>query len=173
MICYPTETFYALGIDPWNQMARENLIALKGRPQEKELPMIASEISMVARFCDIEDLRFHQLAKKFWPGPLTLVLPSRDHSRSYAIRVSSHPVARQIASALEKPVVSTSANFSGQPSVSTPADIPRIFQEQIIFLIDAGVCPGGLPSTILTLLERPGRVLREGSIPSEQLLGGL
>src|SRR5262245_8322065 len=88
IICYPTETFYALGVDPWNESAREKLYKLKNRPAEKELPLIASSTEMVSRFCNTSDRRFAILAEKFWPGPLTIVLPAKDHSTSYAIRVS-------------------------------------------------------------------------------------
>jgi L-threonylcarbamoyladenylate synthase len=170
IICYPTETFYALGIDPWNGSAKEKLFELKGRPREKELPMIAADVGMVAHYCDVEDPRFALLSGEFWPGPLTFVLRSKDHSTSYAVRVSSHPVANQISAEFRRPIVSTSANPSGDAAAIEPSKLPDSFLSRIALLIDDGVCSGGLPSTIVSLLEQRGKVLREGAIPSSQLL---
>jgi L-threonylcarbamoyladenylate synthase len=170
IVCYPTETFYALGIDFWNEDALARLYTLKQRAPEKELPLIAADISMVSSVCDTGDPRFVALVKKFWPGPLTLVLPSLDRSQSFAVRVSSHPIAKQIAEAFGSPIVSTSANRSGDPPISDPKMLPQQMTEKIAILVDAGLTEGGSPSTIVSLLERPGRILREGAIPASQLL---
>ncbi len=143
IICYPTETFYALGIDLGNDDALIKLYALKRRPVEKELPLIASDITMVASVCDTGDSRFVDLAAKFWPGPLTVVLPSIDRSRTFAIRVSSHPVARQIAQAFGSPIVSTSANRGGEPPTFDPKHLPEDIKENITVLVDAGASTGG------------------------------
>src|SRR5262245_22421024 len=93
IICYPTETFYALGADPFNKSACDRLFQLKNRDSEKELPLIAASTKMVSQICDTFDPRFKILSAKYWPGPLTIVLPSLGRFRSYAIRVSSNPVA--------------------------------------------------------------------------------
>lgn len=170
VICYPTETFYALGIDLWNEAALSRLYQLKQRPLEKELPLIAADSTMVSSLCDTTDSRFPVLAKAFWPGPLTLVLPSRDGNGSYAIRVSSHPVARQLAKALGQPLVSTSANRSGEPSLHSPDQLPESMKPLIAVLVDSGPTAGSLPSTIVSLLERPGKILREGAIPAAEIV---
>lgn len=170
ILCYPTETFYALGIDPWNEKARERLYSLKGRAQEKELPLIAADSDMVARFCEVNDPRFVRLSARFWPGPLTLVVPSRDHRANYAIRVTSHPVASQISHAFRSPVVATSANVSGEAPVSNPEMLPESLRQGIETLVNSGSCTGGKPSTIVSLAEVPPRILREGVIPAEEIL---
>jgi L-threonylcarbamoyladenylate synthase len=170
IVCYPTETYYALGIDLWNEEALRKLYALKKRPPEKQLPLIASGISMVATVCDTGDSRFAALARRFWPGPLTIVLPSTDRSTSFAIRVSSNPVARQIVEAFGSPLVSTSANLTGEPAVSDPGLLPAEIIAGVSILIDGGASEGGSPSTIVTLAEKPGKILREGSIPASEIV---
>lgn len=173
IICYPTETFYALGVDPWNDSACEKLYKLKKRSAEKELPLIASSVEMVTRFCDTSDPRFATLAQKFWPGPLTVVLPSKDHSGSCAIRVSSNISARLISEIFGKPVISTSANISGTPAVQKPDDLSDELSEGIDVVLNGGICPGGLPSTIISLMNSEPQILREGAIPSKEILSML
>jgi L-threonylcarbamoyladenylate synthase len=173
IICYPTETFYALGIDPWNQSACERLFKLKKRPLEKELPLIASSTEMVSKVCETSDPRFEILAEKFWPGPLTIVLPAKDHSSSYAIRVSSNISARLISEIFGNPVISTSANITGTEPVRKPEDLNPELSAGIDLLLDGGICRGGLPSTIITLIKSNPEILREGAIPSKEILSML
>lgn len=170
IICYPTETFYALGIDFSNEKALQRLYRVKRRPPEKELPLIASDIAMVATICDTGDSRFPVLSRKFWPGPLTIVLPSLDRSRTYAIRISSNQIARQLAEGLGGPIVATSANISSHPPIRDPHALPGGIQALTDVLVDSGPSPGGTPSTIVTLAERPGRILREGAIPAIEIV---
>jgi len=169
VVCYPTETYYALGIDPWNAEARERLYRIKGRAAEKELPCIAADLPMIARRCDVSDPRVTALAAKFWPGPLTLVLPMLDGSGSLAVRISSHPLARSISAQMQSPVVSTSANLSGEPAMREPAQLLPSIRSGIDLLIDSGTTPGGKASTILSLLSHPAEVIREGAIAREDL----
>ena len=169
IVCYPSETFYALGLDPWNEQAREKLYSLKGRSAGKDLPCIAADSAMVTRFCDTSDPRFSQLADRYWPGPLTIVLPVLNLDATLAVRVSSHPIAHQLSQALRSPIVSTSANLSGQPSVADPEQLPTQVREGIDVLIDAGITVGGLASTIVSLVGVT-RILREGAIPPADVL---
>lgn len=173
IIIYPTETFYAMGIDPWNEGAVEKLYALKGRPDEMRLPAIAADAEMVARYCGIEDPRFRKLARRFWPGPLTLVLPLLNSLNSCAVRVSSHPIATQLSSAFGGLVVSTSVNKTGEAPLRDPRDLPDEFRQSVQILIDAGPCRAGSPSTILSLMEEPPRILREGAISADEILSVL
>jgi L-threonylcarbamoyladenylate synthase len=170
IICYPTETFYALGVDPWNESAREKLYKLKNRPAEKELPLIASSTEMVSKFCDTSDLRFTILAQKFWPGPLTIVLPAKDHSTSYAIRVSSNVSARLISEIFGYPIISTSANITGAEALRNADYLSDDLSAGIDVVLNAGICPGGLPSTIISLMNSEPQVLREGAIPSKEII---
>ena len=170
IICYPTETFYALGIDLWNADALSRLYHLKQRGIEKELPMIAGDFAQVALICDTTDPRVRVFADKFWPGPLTLVLPAKTESRSFAIRISSHPVAREIARTFGRPIVSTSANRSGERPISDPQFLTKDFEGAISVLLNAGLTSGEKPSTIVSLLERPGKILREGVVSAAEIV---
>lgn len=170
ILLYPTETFYAFGIDPRNATAMQGLFDLKSRAQEKRLPVIAADAAMVALHCDITNPWFQKLADRFWPGPLTLVLPLLDSPNSCAVRVSSHPIARQLSLGLNGFVVSTSANQSGEPALADPQNLPQEFRDRVRILIDAGPCNAGLPSTILSLIEDPPKILREGAISTDEIL---
>ena len=170
IVCYPTETFYALGIDPFNEAAREKLYRIKGRSGEKELPLIAADEEMVAELCDTNDPRLKKLMDLFWPGPLTIVLPSKGGTRNYAIRISSNPIARGLAKSFGGPIVSTSANASGSSPVQDPRNLLDSIQKGVSLLLDAGLSPGGFPSTIISLLEKPGRILREGAIHTREIV---
>ena len=173
LLIYPTETFYAIGIDPWNEPAVEKLYSLKERVEEKRLPVIAADTAMVSRFCDVQDSRFEKLAARFWPGPLTLVLPLLRSINTCAVRVSAHPIARQLCRGYDGLVVSTSVNKSGKPPLLDPNGLPKAFREKIQILIDAGLCNGAKPSTILSLMEDPPRILREGAISTKELLAAI
>jgi L-threonylcarbamoyladenylate synthase len=173
IICYPTETFYALGVDPWNDAACRKLYDLKKRTSDKELPLIVADLSMAAKFFDISDPRTQTLTQKFWPGPLTLIIPAIDKSRNYAVRVSSHPEAQKISQTFGKPVVSTSANISGNRPVCSPGELNYQLISGIDVLLDGGTSAGGLPSTIVSLIGLETEIIREGAIPSEKIFSAL
>jgi L-threonylcarbamoyladenylate synthase len=173
MILYPTETFYAIGIDPCNEHARTKIYVAKGRDSAKQLPCIAADEEMVKAFCRVDHPAYERLSSSFWPGPLTIVLPLQTRAESIAIRVSSHPVARQLATAFQSPIVSTSANRSGESSVSSLQMLPSDLSHVIAIGVDSGTTAGGLPSTIISLLESRPKVLRHGAIPEDQILAAL
>jgi L-threonylcarbamoyladenylate synthase len=104
---------------------------------------------------------------------LTIVLPAKDHSTSYAIRVSSNVSARLISEIFGNPVISTSANLTGAQPVRTPEDLSEELSEGIDVVLNGGVCPGGLPSTIISLMNSEAEILREGAIPSKEILSML
>ncbi len=177
VIVYPTETFYGLGGNPMSPETIERIYAIKGRQPDKPLPMIAASTED-ARRCVADFPRdAEKLAEAFWPGPLTMLLqaglrfPAGLHASTgrIALRVSSHPVARGLAAALDGLIISTSANFTGRPSCRAPAEIPDEFLERTDGLIDAGVLPGNLPSTIVDVSSRPLRIIREGQLSMESI----
>jgi len=169
VLCYPTETYYGLAIDPSSVKGRERIYHAKGRAMEKELPLIAANREMVEKFCKTEGPFFRVLADTFWPGPLTLVLPSREGSMTLAVRVSSHPLARRISETFGGLITSTSANLSGDPPVADPALLPPAMMKEVDVLIDAGITPGGAPSTIVALSDEGIRVLREGAVSAAEI----
>jgi L-threonylcarbamoyladenylate synthase len=182
LVAFPTETVYGLGADATNAKAIARLYQAKGRPSFN--PLIAHvrdfEAGMrVARF----DAQAVALAKAFWPGPLTLVLPkARDCAvadlataglETIAIRVPAHPLAREILRAFGGPVVAPSANLSGHVSPTTAAHVQSDLAGRIDLIIDGGAVKVGVESTIVGCFDAP-MLLRPGGVPRgeiERVLG--
>jgi L-threonylcarbamoyladenylate synthase len=181
VVAYPTETFYGLAADPRNAQAIERVFAAKGRRSDEPLPLIASDLAQVERWFGALSPQAATLARRFWPGPLTLVLPLRaDHAlpptltagrANIAVRVPAHEVARALALAAGGMITSTSANPSGDPPASTADDVLRTLADRIAMVIDGGATPGGAPSTIVDVHELPPTLVRAGILPWERVLG--
>ena len=166
---YPTETFYALGADPRSERGCAAVFRLKARDPGKPLPWIAADREQAAAVCEFPPAA-EALARRYWPGPLTLVLPLRSGAGSAAVRVSAHPLARALAAALGHPVVSTSANRSGESPARTAAEAAAGLAATAedgspIPVLDGGTTPGGAPSVILDLTGARPRAIR-GSLDS-------
>jgi tRNA threonylcarbamoyl adenosine modification protein (Sua5/YciO/YrdC/YwlC family) len=174
---FPTETFYGLGCDPWRPASVRALLALKGRPAGRALPLIAADgdqVDLAApdwRRC----LWAARLADAHWPGPLSLVLDASPElapgvaaeDGSVAIRVTSHPLAAELARRLGRPLVATSANRSGNPparACQTALEALGGAEEDRVLGLDGGDTAGGEPSTLVDPRVQPPRVLRHGAI---------
>jgi len=182
LVAFPTETVYGLGADATNAGAIARLYQAKGRPSFN--PLIAHvwnlEAGMrIARF----DAQAIALAKAFWPGPLTLVLPkTKDCAvadlataglETVAIRVPAHPLAREILRAFGGPVVAPSANLSGHVSPTTAAHVQSDLMGRIDLIVDGGAVEVGVESTIVGCFDAP-MLLRPGGVPRgeiERVLG--
>lgn len=175
VVVFPTETAYGLAADARNAEAVERVFKIKGRSEGKSLPLIASDRAMVERVAGIPSglVRF---ADQHWPGPLTLVLsivgdglvPGVIKNGEIAIRVSSHPVATALSRGLGAPIVSTSANRSGQPACYSINDVKSQFdnqESQPDLYLDGGLLTPELPSTIVSLDDYGyPEILRQGAI---------
>ena len=163
VVAFPTETFYALGADPRRAEAVAEVFRLKGRPEDRRLPWIAANRAQVEAVCVLPEPAA-ALADRCWPGPVTLVLPRRGvGGEGVAVRVSSHPLARALAAALGHPVISTSANPTGAPPLTTAADVRDAFAgrgAETLRILDGGRTPGGEPSVIVDVTGESPRVLR-------------
>ncbi len=175
VIVYPTETFYGLGGNPFNVSAIQRIYAIKGREFQKPLPLIADRMESVRKVAAEWSSEALEMAERFWPGPLTLILsltgllPTFVHGGSgkIAIRISPHPVARVLAALCGGVIISTSANISGTPPFSDLSRTPVEMKEKVDGLVDAGVLSGKLPSTIVDVTVRPPKLIREGAVPWE------
>ncbi len=163
VVAFPTETFYALGADPRSPEAVAEVFRLKGRPADRRLPWIAASRAQVEAVCVFPEAAA-LLADRCWPGPVTLVLPLRAAGAdTVAVRVSSHPFARALAAALGHPVISTSANPTGAPPLTTAAEVRDAFAgrgAESLRILDGGRTPGGEPSVIVDATGESPRVLR-------------
>jgi len=177
VIAFPTDTVYGVGVDGLNERAIEKLFAAKDRPRDKAIPfLLASEkdLKQVAR--EIPKA-VHVLAKKFWPGALTLVVPA--HKRvpkiliaqgdSVAVRVPNSNVTRALILGLGAPLAATSANISSQSDPQTAEQTAAYLNERIPLILDGGATPGNIPSTVIDLTTEPPTVRRVGSIAPEEI----
>ncbi|MBE7216556.1 threonylcarbamoyl-AMP synthase [Shewanella benthica] len=168
VIAYPTEAVYGLGCDPDNAVAIETLLEIKQRPWQKGLILVASDYSQLAPYLDDTQLTTKQLESVFskWPGPFTFIMPIRSNIskllcgsfNSLAVRVSAHPGIQAICNSLGKPLVSTSANITGQQPAMSLDEVTAQFEGVI-----AGIATGELgfdanPSTIIDAIS--GKILR-------------
>jgi len=172
VMVYPTETFYGLGASCFSAAALRRIYHLKNRDPLKPLSVVASDLSMVKEIISPPPCLFDILAKEFWPGPLTLILPAAAHMPSelvgkdgnLGVRVPGHVWLRHFIAAAGFPISATSANISGEDDISDPADAVRLFQGKVDLIIDGGITPGGAPSTVVDLATASPRILREGII---------
>ncbi len=180
-IVYPTETFYALGVDALSPKALERLFAIKGREPGTPVALIAADTAMAFAVAREVPADARVLAKAFWPGPLTLVLPARDGipvaligtDGGVGVRVSSHPVARALAAGLRGPLTATSANLAGEQPAVEPEEARRAFLDKVkVFVVD-GRLAGGAPSTVVAVDRAGMRVLRAGAVSERQLAAAL
>lgn len=171
VIAYPTEAVFGLGCDPDNDSAIAKLLAVKQRPWQKGLILVASSFEQLLPYIDITQLSESQLqfAQSKWPGPFTFVMPIKPQVSqllcgqfdSIAVRVSAHPVVRELCETLNKPLVSTSANLAGEPPVVDAQHIITDFSDKIDALILGQLGEQRQPSTIID--ARSGQTLRNGS----------
>lgn len=174
VIIYPTDTAYAIGCDARDQEAVKAIFEIKGRNQSKALPLIASDISMVRQWCELAG-QAEELADKYWPGPLTLVLPVKQeglsgdvrHEGTVAIRVPGNKIARDLSRECGAPIVSTSANKSGDKNPYSLEEVRASLgeaMEKVNRVIDAGPLPPHGVSTLARLERGKIEVIRPGIV---------
>ena len=176
LIIYPTDTVYGLGCNPFDEQAVRRVFEVKGREARRPLPVLASSLEEVLRIAvlDEEALR---LARSFWPGPLTLVVPRKPvlpdvvacGLPSVGVRVPGHEFALKVIRACGGLLVGTSANRSGRPAPRTAQEAISELGDRVDLVIDAGPAPLGIPSTVLDLTGPEPKVIRVGGLPLEQL----
>ena len=177
LVAIPTETVYGLGANGLDGAAVRHIFEVKGRPQDNPLILHLSGPQWLPRYCrDIPPLAF-VLTRKFWPGPLTLILPRRDcvpdettaGLDTVAVRCPSHPAALAIIRKAGVPIAAPSANLSGRPSCTTAQEVLAEMDGKIEGVVDGGACTIGVESTILDLTRSEPLLLRPGGVPVEAL----
>ena len=177
LVAIPTETVYGLGANGLNETAVAKIFEAKGRPQDNPLILHVADIADIEKFCHTIPEAAYTLAEKFWPGPLTMVLPARDtvplSTRAglptVAVRCPDNDVTRQIIRLAGVPIAAPSANISGKPSTTTAEHVRHDHDGRIAAIVDGGPCRVGVESTIIDLTEDTPRLLRPGGITPEQL----
>ncbi len=170
VVAYPTEGVYGLGCEPLNERAVLRVLALKGRPREKGLILIAARYEQLRRFVVEPDAEVMARLRAEWPGPTTWLLPARPDVPSWltgghasiAVRVTAHPQAAALCTRFGAALVSTSANPAGRPAARTMLDVRRYFGEGVDFILPGAVTdPGAGPTEIRDALSN--RIVRPRS----------
>ena len=178
LVAIPTETVYGLGANGLDEAAVASIFAAKGRPQDNPLILHVAEPKEMEKFCHSIPESAYALADKFWPGPLTMVLPARDvvpkrttaGLSTVAVRCPDNDATRAIIRLSGVPIAAPSANLSGKPSTTTAEHVLHDHDGKIDAIVDGGPCRVGVESTIVDLTEARPRLLRPGGITPEQLL---
>ena len=173
----PTETVYGLGTDGLNEDAVRRIFLAKGRPQDNPLILHVPDAGWLERCCTDIPPAAYALAERFWPGPLTMILPRRDcvplrttgGLDTVGVRCPDHPVTRAIIAAADTPVAAPSGNTSGRPSPTCARHMMEDMMGKIDGIVDGGDCAVGVESTIIDLTVQPPRLLRPGGLPLEAL----
>jgi L-threonylcarbamoyladenylate synthase len=177
VVALPTDTLYALAADPFSRAAVARLFEAKHRPEDRALPLIASDAAQIAASLGALPPAGERLASAFWPGPLTLLIAApaslapavTGATGRVGVRVPADAVARAVCRAVGHPVTATSANISGQPATEDPDEVERMMGPRIGLLIDGGRTRGGAPSTIVDVTGASPRVVRPGAIAWEDI----
>jgi len=177
VVAFPTETYYGLAVDPFNQAALSSLFALKRRSVDKPVLLIIDNPSQLVSLVAEIPPPFPLLMQRFWPGPLTLVFPGAASLSemltgcrgTIGVRVSSHPVARQLVSTFGQPITATSANLSGYKPAVTASEVREQLGLEVDFVLDGGETPGGQGSTLLGCQDGKVCLLRAGVVPFAEI----
>ncbi len=177
LVAFPTDTVYGVGSLAFDGTAVESIYAAKDRPLEKAIPVLIADASDLLKVAASIPESARRLAARFWPGPLTLVVP-RDPglpsavsaTDSVGVRVPDHEVARALLR-LAGPMAVTSANISGGPTPTTAQEVLRQLDGRIPLILDGGATPGGMASTVVDCTGREPQILREGPISHKEILG--
>jgi L-threonylcarbamoyladenylate synthase len=173
VVAMPTDTLYGLAADPFSSDAVTRVFAIKGRPAERAMPLVAASVDqVVSQLGPLSELG-RRLASTYWPGPLTLLVPRPPSIPAdvtggrpeIGVRVPAHTVTRGLCLASGRLLTATSANLSGESPSNDPDDIERSLRAGVDLLLDAGRTPGGPPSTIVDVTGREVRLVRPGAIP--------
>ena len=179
IVAFPTDTVYGLGSLAFDNTAIESMYTAKDRPIEKAIPILIGDLSDLDQVAvDIPDMAL-RFATRFWPGPLTCVIPKKQTLPSavsatptVAVRIPDHPDARTLLRAAG-PMAVTSANISGGASPSTAQEVYDQLKGRIPLILDGGKTQGGIPSTLVDCTGEKPVVLREGPISLSELMAAL
>lgn len=176
LVIYPTDTVYGLGCNPFNINAVKRVFEVKGRTG-KPLPVLASSVEDAEKIAEINEKAL-KIAKAFWPGPVTLILPKKpnlpslvtSNQESVGVRVPNHEIALELIKLSNGLLIGTSANKTGEESPKTAEEAARQIGEKVDIVLDGGKTPLGTPSTVVDLTAEIPKVVREGPVRLDSIL---
>jgi len=177
VVAFPTDTYYGLGADPFNLSAVSEIFRIKRRGADRPLPLLVDSIDQAADLATHIPKLFFTLAKKFWPGPLTIVVPA---SRQIPLKVTANtgkvglrwpqaPFVVSLIAAAGRPLTGTSANLSAMAACSTADEVDCQLGDVLPLILDGGLTRGLVASTVVELDGESGRILRHGGIADSEL----
>ncbi|MBV9608375.1 MAG: threonylcarbamoyl-AMP synthase [Acidobacteria bacterium] len=174
----PTDTFYGLAADPFNLRAVDHIYDVKSRSRHKPLSLLIESVDQAEELTRPPSEEFYKLARKFWPGPLTLIVRAASrlplkvtaNTGNVAIRVPAANIPIAVIKASGLPLTATSANVSGASECTTASGVREQLGKLIPVIVDGGPSPRSVPSTIVDLTDPDGwRVMREGAISTQEI----
>ncbi len=176
LVAYPTDTVYGLGCNPFNIKALKRVFEVKGE-RDKPLPTLASDVESIEKIAFLSR-KARKIAAKFWPGPLTLVLPKKPalpaivtcNLNSVGVRIPKHDVALRLIRLSNGLLVGTSANKTGTKPPCTAQEVAEQLRGEVDVILDGGATPLGVSSTVVGFTREKTKILREGPIRLEEIL---
>ncbi len=175
----PTDTFYGLAADPFNLRAVDRVYEIKSRSRHKPLSLLISSVEQAEELAQPLPPEFHALARKYWPGPLTVIVKASSrlplkvtaNTGHVALRVPNAAIPLAVVEAAQIPITATSANLSGESECTTAEAVRDQLENRISIIVDGGVSPRVVASTIIDLTDEESRwrIIREGAIPSKEI----
>jgi L-threonylcarbamoyladenylate synthase len=176
LVAIPTDALYALVADPLNLHAVGKVFVAKGREPQRSLPLLVSDIMMAEELCKETSSRFFMLGRKFWPGPLTLIVPASarvplrvtGNTGRLALRVPNSKTALALIEKLGQPLIGTSANVSGTPTARSGIEVFGAMDGCVDLVLDGGLCTSA-GSTTVDITEPYWRLIKEGTISEKEI----
>lgn len=176
VVAIPTDALYTLVADPLNLHAVGRVFAAKGRESIRSLPLLVSDIVMAEELASEVSARFYLLARRFWPGPLTIIAPASSrvplkvtgNTGRLALRQSQSKVANALLERLAQPLIATSANLSGQPTCTSGIDVFGMMDGAVDLVLDGGTV-AGTGATTIDVTEVQWKVIKEGAIAEKEI----
>src|SRR5262245_54493355 len=176
VVAIPTEALYTLVADPFSLRAVSGVFASKGREAQRSLPILVRDNIMAEEFASELNNRFYLLSRRFWPGPLTIIVPASaklplkvtGNTGRLALRQSRSIVANKLIDLVNQPLISTSANISSRPTCRSGIEVFGTMDGRIDLVLDGGTCTGAGATTV-DITEPYWRLIREGAIPEKEI----
>ena len=181
LVAVPTETVYGLAGNGLDEKAVAEIYEVKGRPEVKPLSLMVHDAASMERYCESVPPQAYTLAKRFWPGPLTIVMKAkpcvpeivRAGGETVGLRCPDHPLTLELLEKSGVPFAAPSANPSGEPSPKNADSVLKYFDGRIDAVLDGGECGIGCESTLIDLSRTPYRILRQGALPADEIADAL
>ena len=177
IVAIPTDALYALVADPFSLLAVRQVYHAKGREIHRALPLLVRDTLMVEELAREISPRFNLLSRKFWPGPLTIILPASPkmplratgNTGRLAVRQAQCRIADELIARLNQPIIATSANRSGQSTCRSGIEVFGVMDGNVDLVLDGGVCEGAAGASTVDITEPEWRMIKEGAIPQSAI----